>query len=98
MELNKTYYVYIMINKHHTVLCTGKSGSLEDRVRGHKERVDRKSFSSRYNIDKLVFFETFPSDEEADFRERQLKAGSRQKKLDLINAINPKWRDLSEDF
>jgi len=98
MELDKTYYVYIMTNKHHTVLYIGKSGYLDDRVRGHKEKVDKKSFTSRYNINKLVFFESFPSDEEADFRERQIKAGSRQKKINLINAMNPEWRDLSEDF
>lgn len=98
MELDKTHYVYIMTNRHHTVLYTGKSGYLEDRVRAHKEKVDKRSFTGRYNVNKLVYYEEFVTDEEAALREYQIKAGSRQKKIDLVNSMNPDWRDLSEDF
>ena len=87
-------YVYIATNKHNTVLYTGVTSSLKDRVYKHKTKKYPNSFSAAYNIDKLVYFEKHNSMLSAIKREKQLKAGSRQKKIDLINELNPDWYDL----
>lgn len=75
------------------VLYTGFSGNLKNRIADHKEKLF-PGFTSRYGVTKLVYFETFPDPGSAIAREKQIKVGSREKKLDLINAMNPKWRDL----
>ncbi len=93
----KTYCVYIMTNKNNTTLYTGVTSDLLRRVHEHKIGVGSK-FTSRYNIDKLVYYETTNNVEAAVEREKQIKAGSRKKKIDLINSINPEWRDLSEEL
>lgn len=85
-----------MTNKHHTTLYIGVTADLFSRVVEHKEKADPKSFTARYNLNKLVFYESFSSIEEAIEREKQLKGGSRQKKIDLINHVNPNWQDLWE--
>ena len=87
-------YVYIMTNRYNKVLYTGMTGHLKDRVLNHKIKKYHKSFSARYNLNKLVYYEKLDSIEEAYKRERQLKGGSRQKKIDLINSMNPEWKDL----
>ncbi|NUM51691.1 MAG: GIY-YIG nuclease family protein [Flavobacteriales bacterium] len=87
-------YIYIMTNKNNSVLYVGVTNNLQARVYEHKIRVYKKSFTAKYNIDKLVYFEGFTSIDEAIGREKQIKAGSRQKKLDLINSYNPEWEDL----
>ncbi|MEX0609870.1 MAG: GIY-YIG nuclease family protein [Balneolaceae bacterium] len=97
MKLDERHHVYILTNHRHTVLYTGKSSDLVYRIWSHKNKVV-KGFTKRYNVDKLVYFEELGTDEEAIFRERQIKAGSRKKKIKLIESINPKWKDLSEDF
>ncbi len=89
-------YVYIMTNRKNTVLYTGVTSSLYDRVTQHKEAVDPKSFTCRYKLFKLVFYEGFQLIEEAIDREKAIKGGSRIKKLNLINSINPEWKDLYE--
>jgi putative endonuclease len=86
--------VYIITNKHHTTLYTGVTSDLFSRIVEHKEKSDPKSFSARYNLNKLVYYQRFVSIEEAIEREKQIKGGSRQKKIDLINRMNPAWRDL----
>lgn len=88
--------VYIMTNFKNTVLYTGVTNNLIRRVFEHKSGHDPKSFASKYNITKLVYFESFHTIEEAIAREKQIKAGSRKKKEDLIKSINPEWKDLSE--
>ena len=88
-------YIYILTNKNHTVLYTGVTSDLVKRVYEHRTGFYEKSFTSRYNVTKLVHFEEFTSIEEAIAREKQIKGGSRQKKLDLINRFNPEWNDLS---
>ena len=93
----KEYAVYILTNKMNELLYTGVSGRLKGRVADHKEKVF-PGFTSRYGVAKLVYFETFDNPEDAIAREKQIKAGSRQKKLDLINGLNPKWRDLFGDL
>lgn len=88
-------YIYILTNKNHTVLYTGVTSNLANRLYEHRTGFYKDSFTSRYNVTKLVYFEGFTSIEEAILREKQIKAGSRQKKLDLINGFNPEWKDLS---
>jgi len=98
MKSDWEYFVYIMANQRHTVLYVGMTSGLPGRVKEHKEKRFKKSFSAKYNIDKLVHYEIYNNVEEAILRERQLKAGSRQKKIDLINTNNPEWKDLSDDW
>lgn len=93
----KIAYVYIMTNKNHTVLYTGVTSDLVKRVAEHKEHKF-KGFTDKYNIEKLVYFAVLSNIEEAIEREKIIKGGSRQKKIDLINSINPEWRDLFEDI
>ena len=89
------YYVYILTNQNNTVLYTGVTNNLERRVYEHKNKL-LKGFTCRYNVDKLVYFETTESIESAIAREKQIKAGSRQKKIALIEKNNPTWQDLSK--
>ena len=95
--MNRQYCVYIITNKHNTVLYTGITNDLKRRVYEHKEKlVD--GFTKKYNITKLVYYEVFDDAENAILREKQVKAGSRQKKIDLIRSINREWRDLYEEI
>ena len=88
--------VYILTNLHNTTLYTGVTSDLYGRVLEHKEKKYPKSFTARYNIHKLVYFQHFESIEEAIDREKQVKAASRKYKEGLINSINPDWKDLFE--
>jgi putative endonuclease len=92
--MEKGGHVYIMSNQHNTTLYTGVTNDLVNRVTEHKEKIHPKSFTARYNINKLVYYEGFHSIEEAIEREKQLKAGSRKDKEQLINKLNPTWDDL----
>lgn len=85
-----------MTNKHHTTLYVGVTADLYSRVTEHKKKSDPRSFTARYNLNKLVYCESFSTIEEAIDREKQLKGGSRQKKIDLISRMNPAWKDLWE--
>jgi putative endonuclease len=91
------FYVYIMTNFLNTVLYTGVTNDLKRRVPEHKARRG-KSFSARYNTTKLVYYEVFEDAYSAIAREKQIKAGSRQKKVDLIKKMNPEWKDLYDDL
>ncbi|WP_184556508.1 GIY-YIG nuclease family protein [Chryseobacterium sediminis] len=94
----KVGFVYIMTNKNHTTLYTGVTSNLpKRRVQQHKESYYSQSFTSRYNLYVLVYWEAFQEIGDAIFREKQIKAGSRQKKLNLINGMNPLWKDLTDD-
>jgi putative endonuclease len=90
--------IYILTNKNNTVLYTGVSSELTSRIHSHKTKQFPKSFTAKYNIDKLVYFENFHSIEEAIAREKQIKAGSRLQKEKLINSMNPEWIDLYDGF
>jgi putative endonuclease len=92
----KQYCVYIMTNAHHTVLYTGVTNSLQRRVLEHK--AGESGFTKKYNLTKLVYIECGDDVEAAILREKQIKAGSRQKKLDLIAGMNPRWKDLYEEY
>jgi len=94
----KKGYTYILTNKNHTVLYTGVTSNLPKRMQEHKTGKHKNSFTHRYNLTVLVYFEENNSIIAAIAREKQLKAGSRQKKLDLIISLNPEWKDLSEEF
>ncbi len=89
------YYVYIMTNKNHTVFYVGMTNDLIRRVHQHKEKLV-EGFTKRYNLTKLVYYEVAETAMAAIAREKQLKAGSRQDKVKLIKALNPKWLDLYE--
>ncbi len=93
----RSYYVYILTNKNHTVLYTGVTNDLSRRVWEHKEKM-HNGFTKWYSVNKLVYCEPFDDVRDAIAREKQIKAGSRQKKIDLINSVNKEWRDLYEDF
>jgi putative endonuclease len=91
------YYVYIITNKHNTVLYTGITNNLKRRVYEHKEKLVA-GFTRKYNITKLVYYEVFEDPENAILREKQIKAGSRQKKIQLIRSINRGWQDLYKEI
>ena len=91
----KGAYVYILSNKRNGTLYTGVTSNLVKRIFEHKEKVV-SGFSAKYNLDLRVYYEEWWSIEEANQREKQLKAGNRKKKLSLIESINPDWKDLSE--
>ncbi len=91
--MNKAYYVYIMTNISHASLYTGITSNLKKRIWQHKEK-QVEGFTERYNISKLVYYEAFNDIQYALQREKQIKAGSRQKKLNLIDKFNNDWKDL----
>lgn len=91
------YYVYILTNQRHTVFYVGFTNDPERRTREHKEKV-YPGFTKKYNCSKLVYVEALSSLEEALAREKQVKRYPRDWKINLINSINPEWRDLYEDF
>ena len=92
----RTFYVYIMAGKYRT-LYTGITNDLERRVYEHKHKLVA-GFTSKYNINRLVYIETFNSARNAIRREKQIKGWLRAKKVALILSGNPAWRDLSEDW
>ncbi|NJL64499.1 MAG: GIY-YIG nuclease family protein [Methylacidiphilales bacterium] len=91
------YYIYLITNEHNTVLYTGVTSDLIKRVYEHKEKLI-DGFTKKYNVNKLVYYEIFTDINSAIAREKQIKAGSRQKKIDLINSLNPAWCDLYDDL
>lgn len=93
---DRTYCVYIMTNVHHTVLYTGVTNNLARRVLEHQSGKG-SVFTKKYNVNKLVYFECGNDVNMAILREKQIKAGSRKKKLDLINSMNPEWKDLYKE-
>ncbi len=92
---DKQSYVYILTNAHNTVLYTGVTSDLQRRVWEHKERFV-EGFTKRYNLDKLVYYEVSSDVRDAIAREKQIKGGSRLKKVQLIESMNNEWRDLYE--
>ena len=90
-------YVYIITNKHHTTLYTGVTSKLHQRIYQHKTKAFRMGFTAKYNCDKLVYYRGFSSIIEAITEEKRIKGGSRRKKIDLINKMNPGWKDLHEE-
>jgi putative endonuclease len=95
-NMEKGGYVYILTNTNNTVLYTGVSSRLKDRVWEHKTKTYQTSFTHKYNIHKLIYFEEYSDIRDAIDREKQIKAGSRAKKVALVNEMNPEWDDLFE--
>ncbi len=96
-NMSKLFCIYILTNRHHTVLYTGVTGDLKARIHQHREKL-LPGFTKRYNVDKLVYYEVADNPHAAIAREKQIKAGSRRKKIDLINAMNEQWRDLYDEL
>ena len=91
------YYVYIITNRTNRVLYTGVTNDLQRRVAQHREGAPG-SFTSRNRINKLVYLEEFGDIRDAIAREKQIKGGSRAKKLALVDSMNPEWQDLAEGW
>lgn len=89
--------IYIMTNKYNKVLYAGVTSNLQRRVAEHKDKTV-SGFTSQYNVTKLIYYEEYSTMDEAIAREKQIKGGSRQKKIDLIKNINPEWKDLHDEF
>jgi putative endonuclease len=95
--MDRQYYVYIMTNVRNTTLYTGVTNDLRKRVHEHKEKLV-EGFTKRYKIIKLVYYEMCTDIEGAILREKQIKSGSREKKIKLVNSMNREWRDLYEEL
>ena len=91
-------FVYIMTNRHHTTLYTGVTDDIQSRVIQHKEKHFSKSFTAKYNIEKLVYFKFYNHIESAIEEEKRIKGGSRQQKINLIEPSNPEWVDLYDSI
>jgi putative endonuclease len=94
----KLGFIYIITNKNNTTLYIGVTLNLIQRIEEHKQKRYQNSFSARYNLEKLVYYETFQMIGDAIGREKQLKGGSRAAKIKLIESINPNWNDLYEEI
>jgi len=95
--MEKVYCVFILTNEYNTVLYTGVTSDLKARVHQHREKL-LPGFTSKYNVFKLFYYEAGEDASGAITREKQIKAGSRQKKVDLINGTNPEWQDLYDQL
>ena len=95
--MKKKGYVYILTNKNNTTLYIGVTSNLVKRIWEHKNKVV-EGFSSKYNLDKLVYYEVFEDIETAINREKYLKGKKRQYKTEIITNFNYKWKDLYEDI
>ena len=91
-------FVYILTNKHHTILYVGMTTELRSRLREHQTKINHLSFTARYNVVKPVYYEGLDSKEEALERELFMKGKTRKWKEELIHAANPEWRDLTEEI
>jgi putative endonuclease len=92
----KNYYVYIM-TKNSKTLYTGITNDLNRRVYEHKNKL-LEGFTKKYNIHKLIYFELFNNPGDAIRREKQIKGWLREKKIGLIESMNPEWKDLINDL
>ena len=88
------YYVYILTNRNNRVLYTGVTNDLVRRMYEHRHHLLKDSFTARYNLEKLVYYEETSSSRAAIEREKQIKGWSREKKNKLVETKNPNWEDL----
>jgi len=95
--MDKQYCVYITTNKWDKVLYTGVTNDLKRRVFEHKNKFVN-GFTGKYNVDKLVYYEVGENVESAILREKQIKGGSRNDKIQLVNTVNREWRDLYDEL
>ena len=92
------YYVYVLTNKTHTALYTGVTSDLIRRIYEHKQHMDQNSFTAKYNVTKLIYFEETSDVKAAIEREKQIKSWKREKKLELVVKFNPRWIDLYDQI
>ena len=92
------YYVYILSNNHKNVIYTGVTNDLRKRIYEHKNHLDKNSFTARYNVENLVYYEITTNVEAAIAREKQIKSWNRKRKDKLICSKNPNWMDLYESI
>ena len=90
--------IYIITNKPNGVLYIGKTKHLKRRIYQHKNKVHPSTFSARYNLDKLVYYESFEIENDAKLKERRMKKWNRDWKIELIEKTNPQWIDLYNDL
>mgnify|MGYP001277203426 CR=1 FL=1 len=90
--------VYIITNKNRTTIYTGSTADLRTRLDEHRDKSNPASFSARYNLHLLVYYENFHNIEEAIERERYIKGKTRKWKEQLIESLNPTWSDLSKEI
>lgn len=95
--LMKSGFVYILTNKSNSTLYVGVTSDIVLRIKQHKEKLNDKSFTAKYNLNKLVYYEAFQMIGDAIGKEKQLKAGNRAKKIALISNVNPEWNDLYDE-
>lgn len=95
--MSKSYYIYIVTNYNNSVLYVGVTSNLVKRIYEHKEKLV-EGFTKKYNVNKLVYYEVFDDVNYAIAREKQLKAGSRKRKINLIKKFNDEWKDLYFDI
>jgi putative endonuclease len=95
--MSKGGFIYIITNKNNSVLYIGVTSDLLVRIHEHKTKFYRNSFSAKYNLEKLIYYEVFQTIDEAILREKHLKGSSRKRKVDLINEFNKGWEDLYEE-
>jgi putative endonuclease len=93
----KTYYVYMMTNRSRVVLYTGVTNSLVRRLWFHAN-ARKESFTKRYKVDRLVYYESFNHPRDAISREKEIKGWRREKKNNLVRTLNPKWEDLGKKY
>ena len=94
---DKKSYIYILFNAPAGILYTGVTSDLKKRVWEHKNKITG-GFTAKYNVNKLGYYEEYNDIKDAITREKQIKGGSRKKKLELINSMNPEWNDLYESI
>ncbi len=97
MPILQQYFLYILTNQRNTVFYTGITSNLPRRISEHKIKLENK-FTKKYNINKLVYFESFLSKQQAAKREKIIKGWKREKKIKLIKLLNPKFEDLSQKW
>ncbi len=95
--MDKQYYIYIMTNHKNSVLYTGVTGDLRGRVFQHRNKL-ADGFTKRYNVTRLVYYETCEDVMSAIAREKQIKAGSRKDKINLVDSMNRDWHDLYDEL
>jgi len=95
--MTKTYYVYILASKRNGTLYIGVTNDLERRLYEHRNNLI-EGFTNKYNVHHLVYYEDVNDIQSALQREKQLKRWTRKWKIELIEKVNPEWRDLAEDF
>lgn len=91
-------YIYILTNAHHSVRYTGVTSQLVKRIGEHKNHFYKNSFTDRYNIEFLFYYESYGHIQDAIDREKVVKKLNRQRKIDLINSLNPEWKDLWDEI